>query len=72
MEREEASVSAANTRHAFSTGDSLMSKKPFNEETFDKELYMYDENSELSFQKHLIDLMNKKISITLRPINDPT
>ena len=34
--------------------------KPFNEDTFDKSLYMSDSQEELSFQKHLLDLIIEK------------
>ena len=34
--------------------------KPFNEHTFDKNLYMSDSKEELSFQQHLLDLIIEK------------
>jgi O-acetyl-ADP-ribose deacetylase (regulator of RNase III) len=33
---------------------------PFNEDTFDKDLYMYDGKDKLSFRDHLIKLLNEK------------
>ena len=35
-------------------------RKPFNEQTFDKDLYMSNQKDELSFQKHLLKLIIEK------------